>query len=323
MNWFWRFAIIIGGGIIVDALLGNDEDEEENQIEPSKINLHNNFCQFNQRIEPLYEKVKNLRSGHNAIRDVVVRYLSDKGESEPDFFIQGSYKTKTLIENRDPNCDVDLGVYFQGKPRASIKTLRYYISDALKFHTSRGTSIKRQCVRLHYVREFHIDLPIYYTQNGRTYYANGDNEWIRSEPKKFVYWFQEKVRKNPQVVRIIRYFKAWSDKVKSTTNRKMPGGIVLTIWVFQFYESHYRDDVAFTKTVKSLFNYLNTTDVNYWEAKMVVEPFDNTLDRLNNGQRSFFLSELETMMGNATKAIKAHNYLEAETKWRKVFGRLF
>ena len=316
---------LIALGLI--TYLGNEflKSNKKFEITP-KSNSDDAFKNFNQLITIHSEKVVKLKRAHNTIRDRITHYFANfTNYPLPNFFIQGSYKTKTIVENINSSCDVDLGVFFPVKPNVQVENLQKHIKNALDGHTTKGIEIKTHCVRLNYVSNFHIDLPIYYTDNysNRTYFGKRGNQWEHSEPKGFINWFREATYYKPQLVRIIRYLKAWADKVKTESGKKLPSGLALTLWTIEYYESSKRDDVAFFKTCTGILKYLDDNYKSSWSAQMPVEPFDNVLDRLTNYQKSFFYEQFKEMVSVSADAVSSSNRHQAIKFWKQVFGYRF
>jgi hypothetical protein len=284
------------------------------------------FVTFCKRISISTNRVENLKKAHTAIRKKVRDYFDNYTDIEkPEFFIQGSYKMKTLIEPPNLKCDVDLGVYFYDRPSVSYSTIQKYLKEALDKHTTQGVELKQKCVRLHYVFDFHIDLPIYYMgKNGKTiYFGSRSEEWIPSDPRKFILWFKLKTNGKPQLVRIIRYFKSWAANIQHRSARKMPSGLALTLLTINFYRKSSRDDVAFCLTALSIYKHLNDYYVSDWSIKMPVAPYDNVIERFSNTQRNAFLNELKEMSTLVSQAVTSNNRRAALMKWRKIFGQQF
>ena len=286
---------------------------------------HYNFLRFNDTISISSEKVSNLRSAHNSIRNKLTDYFSNYSHIPPiQFFIQGSYKMGTMVENMNQFSDVDLGIYFQEKTDIEISTLQGHIKQALTGHTSRGLEVKKMCVRLNYVRDFHIDLPIYYKNYyGTIYFGSKAYGWQKSDPKNFIEWFKEKTQNKPQLIRIIRYLKAWSDYRKHKTNKNYPSGLVLTLWAIEYYIEDNRDDVAFTYTCDRILEYLDANCQFDWKAEIPVAPYDNTLNKITENQKEYFYHDFNDMVREAIEAISSSAAISAKRKWKNIFGYRF
>ena len=280
---------------------------------------------FNKIIDIHPDKVSNLKRAHETIRNKIRSYfLHNTNLPLPEFYIQGSYKMKTVVENRNIKCDVDLAVIFPEYPGVKLETIQNHLKNALWNHTNRGVIIKTPCVRLTYVRDFHIDLPIYFTdRSGKMYFGSRGNDWELSDPKAFVKWFKKKTANRPQLIRIIRYLKAWADHTKTKNGIKFPSGLVLSLWAIEYYESSARDDVALFNTSSSILNYLDENFKYQWQAKIPVAPFDNVLNRLSGSQKSAFYQELKKMVSSMAEAISAESKSKARPKWNMIFGSRF
>ncbi|MEX2336632.1 MAG: CBASS cGAMP synthase [Fulvivirga sp.] len=318
----WLIRLIALG---ITYMIGKEAFKSKRKFEITKnSNCDDLFKRFNQVITIHPNKVASLRKAHNTIRTKVSNYFEKYTNLPiPDFYIQGSYKMKTIVENRSTICDVDLGVFFSEHPRLNVETIQNHIKNAITGHTTRGVTIKTNCVRLNYVRDFHIDLPIYYIDkfSGETYFGARGYKWERSEPKAFIDWFNAATKNKPQLIRIIRYLKAWGDNAKTKTGKKFPSGLALTLWAVQFFEKSNRDDVAFFNTGTAIMKFLHNK--RSWNAMMPVPPGDDVMNRLNSSQKSSFYNEIEEMVSMAADAVSAKNRSEAISIWNKIFGRRF
>lgn len=316
----WPIVLAGLGYIIYKGLFASDEIKVTEASDCNDV-----FLRFNDTISISQEKKANLISAHNAIRDKLTTYFSNYPQIPSiQFFIQGSYKMDTMVENMNQFSDVDLGVYFQGQPDIEISTLQWHIKQALTGHTSKGIEVKKMCIRLNYVRDFHIDLPIYYKNySGKIYFGTKADGWQKSDPKDFIKWFQDKTKGKPQLLRVIRYLKAWSDYRKHESNKKYPSGLVLTLWVIEYYNEDSRDDVAFVYTCDKILQYLDKNYQSDWEALMPVAPFDNTLDRLTGNQKDYFYNDFKKMIEDAAEALGESSLSAAKYKWKQIFGYRF
>lgn len=311
-------VIGLAGGLI----FGSRKNFEITQESNSDLHLK----RFNEAISIHPEKVTNLQKARETIKAKVRDHFRYKTNLPiPEFYIQGSYKMKTIIENRNLKCDVDLAVIFPRDPGVRLETLQNHLRYALYNHTTQGVTVKSNCVRLNYVRDFHIDLPVYYMDDhtGEMYFGSRSNEWMPSDPKAFVEWFKSKTQKKPQLVRIIRYLKAWADHTKAKTSKKFPSGLTLTLWVIKYYKFSRRDDIAFFHTCMAILEYLDDNFKFSWAAKMPVQPFDNVLNRLSRSQISGFYDEFKDMVSIMMEAVSSEYQAQAISKWQRVFGRRF
>lgn len=285
-------------------------------------NCHNKLCKFNMHVNIPQMKVEDLRRAHNTIRSKLQSYFEYQTSYPiPEFYIQGSYKMKTIVENRTNNCDVDLAIVFPSFPGTKLETLQKHVKQALTGHTTKGIVIKEKCVRLNYVRGFHIDLPIYYRgKDKKLYFGSRGEDWETSDPKAFVSWFKGKTKGKPQLVRIIRYLKAFSEYSKTKSRIKMPSGLALTIWAIDNYKSASRDDVSLFYTATNILEYLQGNFKSQWSAKMPVAPHDNVLNRLNGEQKKAFYNELKRVVAYMAEALSSESQKKALVKWKMVFG---
>ncbi|TXE13469.1 CBASS cGAMP synthase [Algoriphagus aquimarinus] len=318
----WLIRLIVLG---ITYVVGKEVFKSDEKFE---ITDHSNcddfFKKFNQAITIHPDKAAKLRRAHNTIRSKVSCYLKKYTSLPiPSFYIQGSYKMGTIIENRSTICDIDLAVLFPKDPGIYVETIQNHIKNALIGHTSKGVSNKMNCVRLNYVRDFHIDLPIYYKDKNsdKTYFGARGHDWEESDPKAFIAWFKKETSNNPQLIRIIRYLKAWADHTKTKTGKKFPSGLALTLWAIKSYEKNSRDDVAFFNTSSAIMEYLHKKKT--WNAIMPVAPGDDVMHRLTSSQKEDFYDEIGEMVSLAADAVSAPNKLKAKAKWKSIFGERF
>jgi len=311
-------ALTLLGGLMYKATRKKFEITEES-------NCDDLLKRFNKVIDIHPEKVANLKRAHETIRNKIQSYFyKNTNLPMPEFYIQGSYKMKTVVENRNIKCDVDLAVIFPEYPGVKLETLQGYIRNALWNHTTRGVITKTPCVRLTYVKDFHIDLPIYYKDlNGKLYFGSRGNDWKLSDPKAFVEWFKRRTANKPQLIRVIRYLKAWADHTKTKEGITFPSGLTLSLWAIKHYQSSTRDDIALFYTCSGILKYLDDNFKYQWEAKMPVAPFDNVLSRLSSSQKSAFYDKLKEMVSLVTEAVSANSQSKAIPKWSRIFGNRF
>jgi len=149
-------------------------------------NLHTQFRSFEERISMTDTQLELIKQRHNTLRDVIKdKKKKKKGFKVPDFYIQGSYKMKTMVQKKDGSFDVDLGVFFSEKPKETPTTVQSYVLDAVKNQTKSGAEHLKKCIRVNYTGEFNVDLPVYYQENNdsQAYIAVKNGDWIEDDPE--------------------------------------------------------------------------------------------------------------------------------------------
>jgi len=316
------FKFIIGNFMLGDSSAYYSNKEKEN--DPKMANLHNEFLAFEQNISVSRSRTTKLRTSRQALERRIVEHFRLKyGVTIPKFYIQGSYKMKTMILDSSSTYDVDLGIYFSEKPSVEAATLQKWVIEAVRRHTVDGVQHKDKCVRVVYRRDFHIDLPVYYqTSNDRNpYLATKNGGWMESDPKELCDWFSNNKDANGQLIRLVKYFKAWA----KNRSRKMPSGIALTVLATKNYRANDRDDVAFYETAKAV---LNSFPSNFLGTKKITcvnpaAPGDDLLDRLNSDQKDRFYNALKELVHDGGQAINNSDTSTASNLWRKQLGNKF
>ncbi|MEO8400159.1 MAG: hypothetical protein ABI550_10180 [Ignavibacteriaceae bacterium] len=251
-----------------------------------------------------------MRKSRIALEEKITAKFMDKGLKRPEFFTQGSSARdmKTIIIKIDGTYDV------------SAETVQRYIYAAVKDHTDGGAKHKQKCIRVLYKCNYDIDFTAYYEVDGESYsyLAIKGNEWIKDDPSKLIAWLIEKKDPNGQLIRIIKYVKAWASKLNASF--KMPSGIALTIWVANNFQSNdERDDQSLLSTLKATKSALGS----YVYCRCPVEPYDDLVSKRDDDQKKKFLQALENFCNDAQKAMDAKNQRDASKLWRKHLGDRF
>jgi len=281
------------------------------------MNAHGLFQTFHNNITVSSNRKAILRASRVALQKRIIEHFKTKPNvSIPKFYIQGSYKMGTMITAKDGTYDVDLGIYFLQKPTIEPPTLQKWILEAVKGHTTGGTQHKEKCIRVIYKGDFDIDLPVYYlTESDKHPYLATKNGWCQSDPKELCDWFKLKKDRAGQMIRLVRYFKAWADERAG----KMPSGIALTVWVANNFKPNDRDDVAFLETAKAIKSACS------WNVscKNPATPGDNLVSKLDNTQINNFSDAFKTLIKDAEQAVNENSVKTASNIWKKQFGTKF
>lgn len=303
------------GGLILKELFSDDEIKYNDMA-----NTHNQFLKFEQAISLTKGRKDKLIASREALQKRIVEFFKTKTKVPvPKFYIQGSYKMKTMVVKKDGSYDVDLGVYFLTKPNIEPLTLQKYVAEAVKVQTVSGIEHKEKCIRVIYKGDFDIDLPVYYkTPNDKHPFLATKTKWQESDPKELCDWFekQRKVKdKEGQMLRLVKYFKTWANQ----RSRKMPSGIAFSVWVATHYKSNTRDDIAFYENAKAIKNSFG------WEtaSKNPAIPGDDFLAKLDSNQKSNFKEAFNELIKQAEQALQQDNQAKALNIWKKQFGDKF
>lgn len=319
-----RLIALVGAGVLGYELFKKKPKDKVFSI--SRVsNCHEVFQTFNLYLNIPSSKRQLLIQSRQAIENKLKEYFKSKGTGEvPKTWIQGSYKLGTIIRTKNDTCDVDMGLYFFIKPSIEPATLLQNVNRALNDHTTGARSIKRKCVRVNYSNNFHIDIPIYYRDQikNKQWLATKEYGWEESDPKLFWDWFKHKTAGKPQLIRVIRYAKAWLNNYSVKTGRKAPSGLALTIWYIKNFVPHQRDDASFFYSSLKLLEQLSG-HVGVWDCRMPVRPQDDLIIRTDEFQRRNFKEGLKQMLGAATGAVTADSKDEAAQIWKAIFGKWF
>jgi len=299
-------------------------------------NCHNLFTEFNSTIRLADSKRKSLKKSRKSLRDKIRKSFEEdkKDEIKPKFHSQGSFALDTIVEPIPVDIeekgekktllyyDMDDGVYFIGdiKDRKSVQTYHDWIADAIVGHTQTGIIDKNTCVRTEYADGHHIDMPIYFKEEGKSpELAHRSKGWIESDPKAFQGWFEEKVKEKPQLRKIVRYLKAWSNyRITQRKEKPMVSGFILTILAAKHYLANERDDIAFKETLVLIKAKLDSSFTCY---RPTVPTNEDLL--ASYGHQDYFMECLKNLIDSATAALKETNQKKSCEHWQKHFGDRF
>jgi hypothetical protein len=301
---------------------------------------HQNFCDFDGCIVLTDARIKKLKKSRNALRDRIRDDFKEKHKNEvkPKFWSQGSIEMGTAVNPipRDVQdegetvkllkYDIDDGIYFIGKEsdRKSVHTYHSWIYNAVDGHTNTPPIDKNTCVRTIFSDGHNIDQPIYFEidENGKVpQLAHKKLGWIDSDPREFKNWFNGKATANSQLVRLVRYLKAWCDYQNFKADvKRMPMGLVMTIWVSENAAYNVRDDIAMRDTLVNIKTLVDGQNKLSCERPTVPKG-ENLLEDYKHSD--FFRGRLSAFVEAATQAINETNPKNGCGKWQTHFGDRF
>lgn len=287
-------------------------------------NCNKLFLDFEKELRVLPAKIKKLSKSKDDLRSRIRNHFEENhDEYNPTFFIQGSTKNGTLIRTKEDECDLDDGVYFQREEGVSGTTLQKWVIEAVDDATETPTQHRSKCIRVIYKGDYHIDLPIYYFQEGEDHplLAVKDNSIEISDPKEFTEWFRNKKDEEGQLVRIIKYLKSWCDHKRN----KMPSGLAMTVLAESNINYNERDDISLHKTLSKIITSVDDRELTHKRFKCVMPttPNDDLFSGYSEVRKNNFLDNLEDFIIDAEKAVEESNQLKSSELWKKHLGDRF
>lgn len=235
----------------------------------------------------------------------------------PKFFIQGSYKLKTLIRTKDDLCDLDDGVYFKSNPdNVTGTTLQSWVKEAVDGVTDATPTHKKKCIRVDYKAGYNIDLPVMVFDEDideHPHLAVKNSDFRDDDPKEFVEYFNE--NKTEQMRRIVKYLKAWCDNKRED----MPCGLAMTVLSLNHYQENNRDDVAMKYVLIEMEKELERC----FRCDMPTTPKDNLFEDYTETMKNNFMANLHAFVEDAKAAIDEPNHRKSSRLWRKHLGNRF
>ena len=286
-------------------------------------NLHDIFLQYRKTLDVATSRFERLKLAEISIKNQLRRYFSNLPDYNIHHFkLQGSKSMGTLIRKND-SVDIDLGVYFYPKPNIKPKTLMEHVYKALHGLRTQSPPIrKKRCIRVIYSESIniHIDVPIFYierTSGNRSPHLATRNGWIESDVSEFEKWFNEKKKRNLQLIQIIRYLKDWANNKPFN----MPNGVTMTVLASKYYFKNERDDVAFLETLKNIKEGL----LNDFSCIIPAKPYDDLLEETVRSftKKNKFLESLEGIILDGQKALKVRDKEIGINLWKKHLGKNF
>jgi hypothetical protein len=282
-------------------------------------NSHSLFQTFNSDLQITQTKTDRLMSSRDNLKSKIESYLKNNhSEYKTEFFIQGSYKMKTMIRTKDDTCDMDYGVYFKNNPdNVTCTTLQTWIKNAVD-GTTDDIQHRKKCITVNYKADYNIDLPVYLQEESdeHPFLAVKNGDWREDDPREMVDAFNNEKDSNGQLLRLVRYLKAWCDHKR----QKMPSGLAMTILAMNNWQLNSRDDVALKFT---LIEIEKTLKANF-KCIVPATPKDDLFADYDETRKNNFLDNLSSFIADAKKAVDDEkNQLKASCLWQKHLGDRF
>lgn len=298
--------------------------------------LNKEYIKFNKAIKLMEARKKSLMKSRKELRKKIrTWFLENKpNELQPKFHSQGSIEMNTTVnpipeKDEDDNTilkyDLDDGVYFIEKEnednKRGIETWHDWVYQSVENHTSKTPIRKTTCIRVPFADGHHIDLPIYYKDGEVPELAHKVKRWLESDPKEFYEWFNEKAKGKLQLVRIVRYLKAWKNfREVTNSNLKFPSGFALTILATNNYVSKDNDDDALRET---LIKVKSKLDIKFQCLRPTTPKNEDVFEDFPKTRKEDFLTNLDNLICACKKANAEKNFKKASEYLRKEFGKRF
>ncbi len=255
--------------------------------------------------------------------------------SAASLFHSDNAEVETLNRRVRPS-DVDLGLYFKGKPHADVDPaeLREAVQRSLRRYSAENEEIhsieepKESCCRAKYKQSFHIDVPVYHeTPAGRDVrLATLSKGWERSDPSAMLAWFDDAIggtaANRAMIRRLIRYLKAWS-ALTFRSPATGPSSLMLTILVVDAFKQVVKDDDedddALAKVVDAIYKRLISDRV---VPNPIQGDSDDDVNRLSKQDHGYFLEKLAALADVSDRGV-CEDVSEAAAIWSEAFSFVF
>jgi hypothetical protein len=259
-----------------------------------------------------------------------------------EFWSQGSYAMKTMVQHPANDYDIDDGVYFDatalvGPRGADISALdaRKLVRDAVddgSFATP--PEVRTNCVRIYYEAGCHVDMPVYRRRagsvvvDGAEYYNElASTEWKRSDARDVTKWFEEAnktqspdTENGGQLRRVVRHVKKLARSRASWTGQILSGFGITALIVECYHADAAREDVALFETMLAMRDRLDRNLV----VDHPVTPNDTITIGPDDPKARFLRDRLSDVLGWLQPLLAAECDRDTALRcWDKVFSTSF
>lgn len=288
--------------------------------------LHGAINQFHRQITVRPEIRIAIRIAIESIRKQIRRHFRHTiHQPEPRFRSQGAYAINTLVNPINGEFNLNDGVYLlhldnqEDRNWPTGATVHGWLLKAL-YNFGRAKIIENGTyVRVQYKGLYNVDLRVYGMLNGQVKQAVKGIDWIQCDPHALVQWFKNHVSSHgEQLLRIIRYVKAWSD-FQSLNSEQMPISLLLSVLAVRHFQENARDDVALAYT----FKVISKAVISYFSIPNPVDHKEELAGHLSFAQMKRFCTAIEEAAATAVRAIRGYDAREASILWQSLFGNRF
>lgn len=293
------------------------------------------------RVTPTPDQREFLQEQWNNLAEHLKKTLDNRHGYTISTWLQGSYKYATLIKpvHFGERYDVDVGVYFEWDDEQHAeptpKQLRDWVQAELLEYEKTCEELKNvevppkeRCSRASYIRQFHIDTPVYHLNTGSDVrrLACLSDKWEHSDPKKLYKWFKDAVSGDDrdQLRRLVRYLKAWAAVSFDDAPDSRPTSVFLTVVATQAYQDLWANRLLGLADDDALVAVINKVHGRLFDNRKVANPVDTSedLNRMSSEAWDGFLPRLDALQGIAERADDAEDEASAALIWSEAFSFL-
>jgi hypothetical protein len=284
------------------------------------------------RVSLTNEQEERLKDKKDKIQVHLDKYLSEKTKRPTSFFIQGSYKNKTLIKpvRTGEEYDVDIGIYIHwkdGDADFEPRQLRDWAFEGMVDYSASDheatveNNRKERCERFQFRNEFHLDMPVYHFEPDadERRLATLNSGWEESDPKLLQDWFvanTQEVQRHA-IRRCIKYLKSWASlKWVEEHSGKLPS-LAITVLVVRLWKNVGDDEdnlIELTQELRSYFQKNRTVENPVYPDQDILE-FDDEEFRVLT-EKIDDLSRIAANVSSSSRLDVSH------TNWTYVFEHL-
>jgi hypothetical protein len=292
------------------------------------------------RVTPTPEQREFLQRQWNELAEHLKMALTKHGYTISTW-LQGSYKYATLIKpvHSTEEYDVDVGVYFEWDQdqdaEPTPKQLRDWVQAELLEYERSCEELKEvvvppkeRCSRASYIRQFHIDTPVYHLNmdaDARRLACLSD-KWENSDPKKLYKWFKGAAsgEDRDQLRRLVRYLKAWAAVSFDDSPDSRPSSVFLTVIVTEAYQELWASRILGLADDDALIAVIKKMHARLFDDRKVANPVDTRedLNRVSPDAWDGFLPRLAALQDVAERAEEAGDEPSAALIWSEAFSFL-
>jgi Adenylyl/Guanylyl and SMODS C-terminal sensor domain len=293
------------------------------------------------RVTPTPAQREFLQTQWNDLATHLQSALSNRYGYGISTWIQGSYKYGTLIKPVQllEEYDVDVGIYFRWTDEEDIeptaKQLRDWVQSELLEYEKLCEALKKvavppkeRCSRASYIRQFHIDTPVYHLnpETDKRRLACFSDKWESSDPKAIYKWFKQAVsaEDGDQLRRLVRYLKAWAAICFNEAKESRPTSIFLTVLTAQAYQDMRNDITGKVEDDDALVFIIKKIHKRLFKDAEVLNPIDGSedLNRMTADAWDGFLPNLASLKDVAERTEDTEDEASAALIWSEVFSFL-